>query len=192
MLKSILPPNHSIYYSTLGNSWTNNYDNTKKLYEKLNLKSQISSSYDSIAPLGTMFWFRKGTLSHLFDKDWKYDDFPKEPNEFDGTLLHAIERIYTFVAQDNKFLSGWILTDNFARIEITNLSNMVSNLNSKLMKNYSFNSAYVLNNSIGNISILSILENKLKTFSKRFFPKKIYTILLRIYKFIFRKKQHNI
>ena len=84
---------------------------------------------EPIAPLGTMFWFRPKALNKLFAYDWAYDDFPKEPNAYDGTLLHAVERIYPFVAQDAGFYSAWVMTNRFARIELTNICYMLRNTN---------------------------------------------------------------
>lgn len=39
----------------------------------------------------------------------------------DGTLLHELERIFPFVAQHQGYVSGWIMTDEFASLEITNI-----------------------------------------------------------------------
>ena len=44
-------------------------------------------------PVGTMFWARTCALSPLIDVNLQWDDYPQEPLPYDGTLLHAIERI---------------------------------------------------------------------------------------------------
>lgn len=115
------PPNHSSFYQTLYSSWANNYKNTCKLAKKLNLNVNIHWSCEPIAPLGTMFWFRPKAMKKLFDENWEYDDFPEEPNSYDGTLLHAIERIYPYIVQDAGYYNAWIMSDKFSRVEITNL-----------------------------------------------------------------------
>ena len=78
-----------------------------------------------IAPLGTMFWFRPSALKKLFEHPWTYEDFPAEPTGMlDGNILHAIERVYPFVAQASGYYSGWLLSEDFARLEITNLNHI--------------------------------------------------------------------
>ena len=82
----------------------------------------LSPHADVIAPLGTMFWFRPKALHGLIDKSWEYSDFPPEPNPADGSFLHFVERAYCYVAQSNGYYSEYILSDRFARLEITNLA----------------------------------------------------------------------
>lgn len=115
------PPHHSSFYQTLYSAWANNYDNVLKLAKQIGINVPIFWGNEPIAPLGTMFWFRPKALKKLFDVNWQYNDFPQEPNNFDGTLLHAIERIYPYIVQDEKFYVGWLINDKFSKIEITNL-----------------------------------------------------------------------
>lgn len=123
------PPNHGDYYITLGLEWGMNYEVTMKLAKKLGLTVPIDEKKEPIAPLGTMFWFRPKAMKLLFDQDWEYKDFPPEPNEIDGTLLHAAERIYSYVVQQEGYYPAWIFSDKGAQIEITNLNYMVRGLN---------------------------------------------------------------
>ena len=92
------------------------------LEKELNLSVPLDAHKEVIAPLGTMFWFRPAALKPLFDHDWQWEDFPPEPNDIDGTILHAIERAYGYVAQASGYFCGWLFSDSFARIELTNLS----------------------------------------------------------------------
>jgi rhamnosyltransferase len=116
------PPNHASYYTTFHSVWYNNYENTLKLADQLDLHVPIHWSKEPIAPCGTMFWFRPKALQRLFEENWKYEDFPEEPIENDGTFLHAVERIYPFVAQAAGYYSAWVMSGKYARIEITNLN----------------------------------------------------------------------
>lgn len=130
------PPNHGIYYSTIGLEWSNNFDNTKNLLNELGMEHvPLDISKEPIAPLGTMFWFRPAALKTLIEFDWKYEDFPEEPNDIDGTLLHAIERVYPFIAQAEGYYSGWVMSDKLARIEITNLNHMLRKINTAVFEN---------------------------------------------------------
>lgn len=44
-------------------------------------------------PAGGMFWARTSALRGILEVDWKYDDFPDESGQIDGTMQHAIERL---------------------------------------------------------------------------------------------------
>ena len=50
-------------------------------------------------PLGNMFWARPGALAPLLALDLAWEDYPAEPLPYDGTLLHALERIVPYAAQ---------------------------------------------------------------------------------------------
>lgn len=49
-------------------------------------------------PVGTMFWARTAALQALFDLRLGWHDYPPEPLPYDGSMLHAIERLLPFVA----------------------------------------------------------------------------------------------
>ena len=54
----------------------------------------------------------------------------------DGDMMHAVERIYPFVAQDAGYYSAWGLTDAFARLEITNLNYMLRDIHQRFFEQY--------------------------------------------------------
>ncbi|MEG1945688.1 MAG: rhamnan synthesis F family protein [Lachnospiraceae bacterium] len=126
------PPNHGAYYITLGLEWGLNYQVTKNLADKLGITVPISEKKEPIAPLGTMFWFRPKAMKLLFEQDWEYEDFPPEPNNIDGTFLHAVERIYSFTVQQEGYYPGWVFSDKGAEIEITNLNYMLRGINDEI------------------------------------------------------------
>ncbi|WP_347565881.1 rhamnan synthesis F family protein [Mobiluncus mulieris] len=114
-------PNHADYFLPYAVSWGPNYEGAKTLLEDLGIKVPLNPYKEPIAPLGTMFWFRPQALRPLFSKDWQWEDFAPEPNDIDGTLLHAVERAYGYVSQAAGFFNAWLFADRFARIELTNL-----------------------------------------------------------------------
>ena len=114
-------PNHGVMYSTLGFEWGPNFPLTKEVHQELNLHSPISVDSPPVAPLGTMFWFRPKALKPLFYRDYEYEDFPAEPNGIDGTYLHAIERIYPYVAQSEGYYPALMMSDKFSAVEYLNL-----------------------------------------------------------------------
>lgn len=183
------PPNCSDYYSSLGLEWGINYENTKKLYDKLKLKSPIDINKEPIAPLGTMFWFRAKAMKKLLEPKWQYTDFPKEPNSTDGTLLHAIERIYPFVIQDAGYYCAWCLNDDYAQSELTDLSYMLRNINTRLFAMYGamkyntviFRLDYELGATHTKTKPISRRQYKFKSFCKKITPKPIWNFMKKIY-----------
>lgn len=130
------PPTHGNFYQMAASEWAGDYENTVDLAKKLGFQVNIKPDRAPISPLGTMFWFRPEALKLLVDYGWKYEDFPEEPNGTDGTILHAIERVYGIAAQAAGYYPAWLMNDKFARIETTNLYFMLRELNKKLLPNY--------------------------------------------------------
>ena len=117
------PPNHADYFPGYTFPWGPNFVGTKEILSDLGFKNiPLDVTKEPVAPMGTMFWFRPKAFHGLLDREWKYSDFPPEPNKVDGTMLHFIERAYGYVPQGNGYYSAYIFSDRFARIEITNLS----------------------------------------------------------------------
>jgi len=118
------PPNHGSYFSKFGVRYWGADERciarTKALAKRLGLTVDISKDKWPLA-IGTAFWCRREALAPLFDYPWTYEDFPPEPLPADGTLNHAMERILPFVAQQQGYLSGWVMTDEYASLEITNI-----------------------------------------------------------------------
>ncbi len=185
------PPNHADYYPTLGFEWGPNFDIVKKLAKKLEISCSIDPGKEPVAPLGTMFWFRARGLKALIDYGWKYGDFPKEPIQTDGTVLHAIERIYPYVIQDAGYFCGWVLNDDYARTEWNNLSFMLRNVNIRAMGAYGFNNHHGLvttmdycmhqNNLPAEMSAHLSKRILFKRRMKRKIPKPIWAIMRKIY-----------
>ena len=70
--------------------WTENRSQAESLAARLqlpNLPAAINF------PVGTMFWARQGALTSLYNLGLSWDDYPTEPLGYDGTMLHAIERL---------------------------------------------------------------------------------------------------
>lgn len=118
-------PNHGDYFWTVEKDWTpdpKNSSNTKALLDKLGVHVPIAEDHHPIAPIGSVFWFRPSAMEKLFQQDWQIDDFPGEPLPVDGTISHAIERSYPFLAQDAGYYTQTIMNDRYAAIEYLNLS----------------------------------------------------------------------
>lgn len=116
-------PSHADFASHIGLEWLGNYENTKTLAGELGLHIPMDEEHPPVAPYGSSFWFRTAALEPLFQKKWTYDDFPEEPlQEKDGTIMHAIERIYPYAAQHTGYYSAVVMTTDYAALEIGNLA----------------------------------------------------------------------
>ena len=182
------PPYNGVLFITFGFEWGPNFLATKELADRIGLKVDINQNFEPVAPLGTMFWFRPQALKALFAMDWKYSDFPSEPNATDGTLLHAIERIYPYIVQHEKFYPAWLLTDSFASMEINNLHYMlreiaVSGMNSwgtsnfKTFNNCSKHKLYAMYKYKSNY-----YSDKFKSKLRHYLPKPIFGLLKKLYR----------
>lgn len=128
------PPNHGAYFITLGMEWGLNYENTCSLAEKLGIHVNMNREKEPIAPLGSVFWARTDALRKVFDYPWTYEELPEEPIADDGTILHAVERIYNYSAQACGYYPGWVFSEHGAEIEMTNLYYMLRGLNTTLIE----------------------------------------------------------
>ncbi|MBB6084095.1 rhamnan synthesis F family protein [Castellaniella defragrans] len=52
-----------------------------------------------VFPAGTMFWIRPAALQPFLDLNLGYEDYPDEPLPIDGSVLHALERLFGVVPQ---------------------------------------------------------------------------------------------
>lgn len=59
-----------------------------------------------IFPVGTMFWAKADALSPLFDHSFDWPDYPSEPLPYDGSMLHALERLLPLVISKRGFRSA--------------------------------------------------------------------------------------
>lgn len=115
------PPIHGQYLEFSQDLWTTNFDNTMNLAKKISVQVPMDPNKEPVSAIGNCFWFKTAALKELFKFPWKYEDFPAEPLAEDGTISHAMERIYPYVAQNNGFYSGWVLNQNYASTEFISL-----------------------------------------------------------------------
>jgi len=84
--------------------WWSNRECAEALATKMRLTAALPQAFEF--PVGTMFWCRPAALRPLFDLRLTWDDYPVEPVPIDGTILHAIERLLPFVAQNEGYAIG--------------------------------------------------------------------------------------
>lgn len=104
---------------TIGGTMYTSGDQVKQLLKELDFS--IPYDRDVCAPIGTMFWVRGKAFLPMFNKNWRHEDFPAEPNPPTGTLLHAIERFYPFAPQEAGYFVGLSSPCEYASVYYDNL-----------------------------------------------------------------------
>lgn len=90
------------------NCWDSCFDQTKQLAIGLHVNAELDSSYRPVA-VSTAFWAKSECLEKLYNKQWKYEDFPKEPLPY-PCISHAIERLIGYLPQDCGMTIGTVQT----------------------------------------------------------------------------------
>jgi len=92
--------------------WTANRAPAEALAERLQLPVLPAAIN---FPVGTMFWARRGALRSLYELGLTWNDYPEEPIGYDGTMLHAIERLLPQVCQANGYSYAVTHVPGFSR-----------------------------------------------------------------------------
>jgi glycosyltransferase involved in cell wall biosynthesis len=77
-------------------AWSGNEEIARKLAPRLALE-ELPEFIDF--PIGSMFWVRAAALEPFVAMGLGWNDYPSEPVPYDGTILHAIERMFGLVAE---------------------------------------------------------------------------------------------
>jgi glycosyltransferase involved in cell wall biosynthesis len=94
-------------------SWGQNREIAEHLMKCMGLNELLPPHFDF--PVGTMFWARPAALKPLFDLGLGWDDYPAEPLPYDGTMLHAIERLLPFVVRSRGYTYATTHVPNLTR-----------------------------------------------------------------------------
>ena len=72
-------------------SWTNNRGYAEEIAARLKC-GKLPEHFNF--PIGSMFWMRSSILSRFVELRLAWSDYPDEPLRADGTVVHAIERLF--------------------------------------------------------------------------------------------------
>lgn len=76
----------------INNIWGLNFEPLRKIANSINLLVPKSLVSNILFPAGGMFIARVESILPLVEYPWKYDLFPSEKGQTDGTLQHGLER----------------------------------------------------------------------------------------------------
>lgn len=95
----IFPEYHSSLRKQI--SWGSNYAVCQQVAAKLGI--EVYKNEMAIFPAGSMFWARSSGIATLLRAGLSFNDFPVEASQVDGTLAHAIERLFGEVVLQSGF-----------------------------------------------------------------------------------------
>ncbi|KTD14155.1 glycosyl transferase, family 2 [Legionella gratiana] len=81
--------------------WGKNKVFADELAEKMKLSSIPEHHFNF--PVGTMFWARPEAIKPLFELKYSWDMYPEEPLPYDGSILHAMERLIPIIVSNQGF-----------------------------------------------------------------------------------------
>ena len=104
----VVPPVIHMYYPTMGHAWLGNRAVAESLADRLGLSVPLDDA-TPVAPYGSMFVARREALLPWVSLGLSYEDFPDGTGYADGTLAHAIERLFCYVAAGTGRYTGTAL-----------------------------------------------------------------------------------
>ena len=163
------------------NTWYKNFDNTYGLAAKMKLSCDLNKEKPPIT-IGTVFWAKVSALKKLFEIEWRYEDFDEEPLPGDGTLSHAIERIFAYVGQDAGYDTGIVMNDYFAGQRMGYIQIVLKNAFERLSQSLDIKYISELNNYEKRIQEILKFVSKyecLYIYGAGAYGRKCYNILLK-------------
>lgn len=144
----LLPPKPIGTYldSMYTDAWDNDYENVVQLAQKIQIVKKIEREDKDFVSLGSVFWCRTKALEKIFSYHWEYTDFSQEPMPDDGTISHAIERIFGFVAMDAGYKTAVIMNTKYASKMVMLLQDKLQYTYKWLWENVGIKNTYQLSN----------------------------------------------
>ena len=104
----VVPPVVHMYYPTMGHAWLGNRGLAETLADRLGLCVPFDDQ-TPVAPYGSMFVARREALAPWLSLGLTWEDFPEGSGYVDGTLAHAVERMFCYVAAGTGRYTGTVL-----------------------------------------------------------------------------------
>jgi len=78
--------------------WEENWTHAHEMAERMGVAGSLRKGSINF-PVGTMFWARCRALEPFLKLNLQWKDYPEEPLPYDGTVLHAMERLLPQVCE---------------------------------------------------------------------------------------------
>lgn len=93
--------------------WGDNRELARMLMQRIHCEIDLPDN-PIMFPAGDMFWMRTKAVAGMFDTGKFEDLIPEEAGQVDGTVMHAIERCWLYLAEDNgySYVVTRSITDN--------------------------------------------------------------------------------
>ena len=118
----VVPQHFGPLWAIMQIAWGKNFRTARQLAWRMDIDLEARGYLDM--PSGSMFWARPEALRPLIDLQLDFQDFPPEPCPVDGTIAHAIERLFLFGCEKSGY--DWVkvteVTDDPTAVEITSPS----------------------------------------------------------------------
>ena len=131
------PPNFGPYIA-LGNEMSKDRQHVLYLWKELKLQIPQEES-DLIAPFGSIFWIKSAAIRTMLSHHWTYEEMPAEPIGPDGTLLHGLERIWAYAAQNDGYYPVIVTPTLLGEIYYGHALLQLRDLNAALFEKYGIN-----------------------------------------------------
>lgn len=157
----IFPPIYYFVFPYIKEMDKNDEKNINELLNRLKIEFKPTAS-NFIFPTGSMLWYRPNALKPLFNLNFQYNDFPKEPIPTTGTLAHAIERVIGILGEQNNYKIKLFINRKSLIENLYNLYKLIENIKNNLNNN-DINKIYEILNTCNfnkKNKIISILEIK--------------------------------
>lgn len=184
---------HGRYFNAGLTTWERNYEHVVELAKKMDIHVDIRKNIIPVAPYGDMFWYRADAMKKAIGYGFTYDDFSFEYKP-DGTILHAIERLYGFAVQDSGYYYAEVINSENARADLVNYQYMIYQLSDCIYDENSVPYCYeelknivVSNKHSGGVRHVP-LRILLKRKFKRHVPKHLWKIMRKVYRLLGGKK----
>ena len=79
-----------------------NKESMKYLFNKLFNRYRMRIGGKIEFPMGNMFWAKVNAIFQIFNEDYQ-NKLPQESGQKDGTIMHAIERIWLYLIKLNGY-----------------------------------------------------------------------------------------
>lgn len=99
--KIVYPPDYLLMQEE-PSGWGSNLGTAQNLLDKAGKNIDLENEFPLIEfPQGSMFWGSSEALQEMLQLPLTYEDFPNEPLGTDGSLAHALERLFFIWSKDH-------------------------------------------------------------------------------------------